>query len=651
MNILGINGGPNTLNNSYIDSLVHGQFHDSACVLLENGELKFALEEERITRIKHTNFFPKHAIAACLKYNGIEFNAIDYYAFAINKKTLETLGEKYIKNMIIPDPAMMILRDMFKKQTMQSLNLKKVRLYDHHYCHAISAFFNSGFEESLVVTLDGVGEGLSGSVYTGKNNRIELLREFPVEKSLGHLYLEVTEFLGMQMFDEYKVMGLAPYGDPDVYKEIFEEFYGLLPDGNFEINFNKLYLLNTICSKRHSDEGFTQQHKDIAASLQATLETIVFHLLAAVIKETGMTRICFAGGVALNCKLMGELLYSGLFDDIYVFPAAGDNGLSAGAAIACNLELGGTVNKDPLKSLALGIDYTEQEIRSCLEEWEDLVSYEQLTDPWGEAAELLAQGEVLAWFSGREEYGPRALGNRSILADPRPAGNKDRINSIIKMREGFRPFAPAVLEEYVEEFFLLPVNEKKDYPFMSFILKSRDDYKTSLGAVIHADGTARVQTVSKTHNADFWKVIHSFYLKTGTPILLNTSFNNNYEPIVHSPADAITFLLTSDINYLIIDGFLIKKRVLADQGIYVKVIPGEQFNISEDTGIEADEYFLDDVYLKESTRISRELWKLLTSNEPTGFTSDSPLLKEIKDLWRKRTIKVMVSKLSLKLEL
>lgn len=562
MNIIGINGGPNHINTILLDEILPGQLTDSSVVLLKDGKLVFALEEERTTRIKHTNYFPKTAMKLCLERTGISYEDIDYFAFATSLSTMESFAPKFMKKPLPKHAGLLVVRDIIRRHTNFEIGLDKIKLYDHHYCHALSTFCQSGFKESLVVTLDGSGNGLSGTVYKGKENKLQLLKRFPIQKSLGFFYLEITKFLGMKLFDEYKIMGLAPYGDPTIYSELFESFYTLLPNGEFEVHFDKLYLLQTICPKREKNIPLNQTHKNIAAALQLSLERIIFHIVTPVQRQTNLNKMCLAGGVALNCKMGGELLYSNLFEEVFVFPAAGDNGLSTGAAFACYLEEGNNFTNKKIETVSLGLDFSTEEVENELDKWKGFIEFRKSNQIYEDTVDLLASGEVVGWFRGKEEYGPRALGNRSIVVDPRPAENKERINSIIKMREDFRPFAPAILEENLKEYFKIPANGQKYFPFMTFILNVKQKYKYILNAVIHVDGSARVQTVSKSTNSSFWKLINSFYKRTNTPVLLNTSFNNNYEPIVHTPFNAITLLLTSNMDYVVIEDHIIQKKML-----------------------------------------------------------------------------------------
>jgi carbamoyltransferase len=295
-----------------------------------------------------------------------------------------------------------------------------------------------------------------------------------------------------------------------------------------------------------------------------------------------------------------------------------------------------------LRSVSLGVSYSAGETEQELANWESFVSYRYCEDIYETTAGLLARNEVIGWFSGREEYGPRALGNRSILADPRPAENKDRINAIVKMREGFRPFAPAITEEHASDYFHLPASGKTDFPFMTFTLKVKEEYSKILGAVVHEDGTARVQTVSRKDNEPFWQLIQAFYKRTGTPVLLNTSFNNNFEPIVHHPADAIAFLLTSDIRYLVVNGFLVEKKDLmltGDPGP-LSIQPLEHLVLSPAAEAGNRNFFLHDVYLKKNIVISEKLWAILSRGDTVNLLEDEVLYREVKDLWRRRSIKI-----------
>uniref|UniRef100_A0A939MDS7 Nodulation protein n=1 Tax=Bradyrhizobium barranii subsp. barranii TaxID=2823807 RepID=A0A939MDS7_9BRAD len=432
---------------------------------------------------------------------------------------------------------------------------------NHHEVHAVSAFAMSGFEQSLVFAIDGGGDFLSGLMAVGSGTVIAQLVSFPEHNSLGLFYLETIRYLGCGMFDEYKVMGLAPYGDPDRYRELFAQFYELLDSGGYRVHLDRIgpALLRNI-QVRRKGMPFTQQHRDVSASLQEALERIVFHTLRHHRKATGMTRLCLAGGVAHNCTLNGKLLYSGLFDDIFVQPAAHDAGCALGAALMVSSELGRPAPRERLPDVYWGPDLgNEQATELELNAWSGHLDIQRSDDIASSAADWMANGAVIGWVQGRSEFGPRALGNRSILADPRPAENKDRINAVVKKRESYRPFAPSALEEDASEFFELP-DGTRQLPFMNFVVRVREAKGNVLGAITHVDGTARLQTVSRKTNPAYWDVINAFKQRTSLPILLNTSFNNNAEPIVQSVSDAITTFLTTDLDGLVVGPFLVRKR-------------------------------------------------------------------------------------------
>jgi carbamoyltransferase len=430
----------------------------------------------------------------------------------------------------------------------------------------------SGFDRSLVLTIDAFGDGASGMILSGEGPALKSLSVLPDSKSLGRFYLGVIRFLGYDLFDEYKVMGLAPYGDPQKYRKMFKKFYTLLPDGDYIIHMDNLHRLFGLAAPRRTDDHIEQLHKDIAAALQESLEAIVLHVLRHYRDTTGHSKLCLAGGVAHNCTLNGKILYSGLFDDVFVQPASHDAGGAVGAALLLCQQRNGLAGSKAWNHVYWGTKVGDgDEVLGSLWKWKDLIEIEKLENVEERAARLLAEGYVIGWVQGRSEFGPRALGNRSILADPRPAENRDIINSMVKKREAFRPFAPSVLEEYVDDFFVVPEN-KKNFPFMVFVLKVREDKQKLLGAITHLDGTARVQTVSKAANPRYWGLIEEFRKLTAVPVLLNTSFNNNAEPIVDSVDDAVVCYLTTRLHYLVVGDYLISKKEGTDRK-YARLAP------------------------------------------------------------------------------
>jgi carbamoyltransferase len=567
MIILGLSGGPNLVYENLF-GLTPYQAHDSACVLVEDGEVLFAIEEERLNRIKHTNKFPSQAMRFCLDSRGIGIEDVDLIAYYSCEEIVDLSTKKmFLSSAQAPVlfNSASLIQHLIAREFGVVVEASKLRFVHHHYAHAMSAYAMSGFEKALIISIDGQGDQSSGMALVGESTRLEQLANFTVENSLGHFYTQTIAFLGYKIFDEYKVMGLAPYGNPKTYRSAFRSFYQLHADGEYEIDREKLLHLFELFTPRRKWEPFTQVHKDIAAALQESLEEIAFHIIKHYQQATGQRHLCLVGGVAHNCTLNGKVLDAGLFDGVFVQPAAHDAGGALGAALCAYYQARPDAKKPgELKQVYWGTESGPAEsVLNGLTPWHDFISFEKVDSQIDQrAAELLAGGSVLGWVQGRSEFGPRALGNRSILADPRPAENKERINQMVKKREGYRPFAPSVLEEYVDEYFVVPENQKQ-LPFMVFVVKVKEDKRALLGAITHVDGTARVQTVARETNAAFWSVIHEFHNITGIPMLLNTSFNNHAEPIVDSIEDAVVCFLTTQLDYLVAGDYLVKKKDIA----------------------------------------------------------------------------------------
>jgi carbamoyltransferase len=634
MYILGISGGPNSVRDTILQ-LPNGSFHDASAAIFKDGELIAAYEEERFTRIKHTNHFPARAIAECLKHLP-EATTPDLIAFSVKEEFLYQMVKEHRGRKGPYDNAAAFVTEMLSLHCQWETDSSRIRFYDHHFCHAAGAYFQSGFEKSLVITIDGAGDGCSGRVYEAAKGQFRELHTISLTDSLGYYYLYVTRHLGFYMFDEYKVMGLAPYGDAEAYRDFFGNFYRLLPDGRFAIDKLELYKLRMIASPRQQGEEITQTHKDIAAALQESLEKIVFHMASHFRSYTGITRLCLAGGVALNCKMTGELLYSGMFEEIFVHPAAADNGLSIGAGLACAHEQNPGAEMPVLRHLYLGSGFSDcSVVEKEIGNWQRQISAKKVDDDALESARLLAANRTVGWFRGKAEFGPRALGNRSILADPRPYENREKINAIVKMREGFRPFAPSVLEELVDEYFEVPAGVRT-FPFMTFVLKVRPQYRDILQAITHVDGTARIQTVSKSTNPHYWRLIHCYHDLTGVGMVLNTSFNSNVEPIVNTPKEAIVCFLTTNLDDLVMEGYHIRKnRTNApDISDFVMQLPGHVRLMDEDGGK------LENLYTKNSFRVSEPLSELIRKRERIPDT-DEQLMSEIRKLLSLRMIDIV----------
>jgi carbamoyltransferase len=571
MLVLGIAGGLDLVYENHF-RFPANMYHDAAAALVHDGRVVAAIEEERLNRIKHTNKLPVSALKFCLESYGVKLEDLDAFAVFMEeqKSSFDPRQQLFNPERKQVKGARLVLHQMFRRELGRDLADEKIRFVNHHLAHAMSAFAPSGFERSLILTIDGLGDNNSGMLLHGEGTRLSVIRSFPASKSLGHFYQTLIRFLGFEYFDEYKVMGLAPYGNAARFRHIFKRFYTLLADGDYATHIDRLGMLFDVAAPRGKDDPITATHQDIAAALQEALEEIVFHVLRHFQKKTGHQNLCLAGGVAQNCTLNGKVLASGLFENVFVQPAAHDSGCAIGAALYVEHTVQPQQKFETLEHVYWGTDVGgDDQIAETLDAWQDFIEVERVADIAERTAQLLAEGSVIGWVQGRSEFGPRALGNRSILADPRPAENKDIINAMVKKREAFRPFAPSVMEEYAGEFFEVPVN-KKQFPFMIFVVDVAQDKRELLGAITHVDGTARIQTVSKKTNSRFWNLLDSFRKLTGVPVLLNTSFNNNVEPIVDSVNDAVVSFLTTKLHYLVVGDYLISKK---------KVQPEEHLNL------------------------------------------------------------------------
>lgn len=659
MYILGINGTFRT-SGEYAHPGDISQHDASAILINECGDILAAVEEERLNRIKHTNRFPYLSIQYCLSSQGITLEDVDYIALPSAQSSYRKLC---IANAI-SDPCVafeeekaFIARHFFQ---LFSFDIsEKLRFSEHHEAHAWSAIAYSGFTRSLVLVLDGIGENYqSGLIAKVEGGDLEIIKRYDISQSIGLFYSRILYMLGYGPFDEYKVMGLAPYGDPNVYSKIFEEGVKLLPGGEFSICGPEIWVqlfsrFGILKHARRSGQDFTKLHKDFAAALQNNTQKLVFHILDHYRQSTGLRSLSFAGGVAHNCSINGEIQRSGKFDNFFVQPAAHDAGIALGAAVDVLNKVTGDRVRKKIPHLFFGphIGSTDS-VREQLTMWCDVISFEKRDDICAHAAKLLAGGAVLGWVQGQSEFGPRALGNRSILADPRPSTNKRRINAMIKKREGFRPFAPSVIEEKANEYFDV-MCEARHYRFMVCTLQVRDRYREYLGAVTHIDGTARVQIVTKSHSK-FWRLINAFGDITGCPIILNTSMNNHAEPIVNSLEDAITCYLTTGLDHLVIDDFIITRRGTTPTlfGTMTVHLPPHRFLEQRIVKNEVS-YFLSTSVPKEMSQkkipISKTSFDILrVSNgresiteliEGFGMLADIEIiLKEMLALWSERAI-------------
>ena len=556
------------------------QGFDSAAALVTSQGIQAAAAEERFTREKATGSFPLNAIRYCLRAAHLTPDAIDYVAHSFSYEPFRPFYEQ-------DEFTQKQFTEVYSREAQVRCLQTYLPAYDwtdklfpvpHHLAHAASAFYLSGFTESLILVADGMGELHSTTVAVGKGNEIETVKQVPGLHSLGILYGVFTLYLGFSMaLDEYKVMGLAPYGNPRRYFHRLMEFIQLKSDGTYAIPL--LFHNSTVEEKetysgtlrlladvfgppREPEAEISQNHLDVAAALQSTLQACLMHVLQYFKKETAQNNLCLAGGVALNCTANGAIKGSRLFRGMFVQPAAGDDGSALGAALY--VQRLHEPNPHPRK-LALplwGPQYDDETIGRVLSGRRECVSlfFHSFADLAVVVARRLAEGQVVGWFQGRMEFGPRALGSRSIVADPRDPTMRGRINRLMKKREEFRPFAPAVIAGAASQFFDMHQGEEPTYAHMLFVTQVRTEYRDQLPAVTHVDGSARVQAVAREDQPRFWALLHEFGKISGIPIVLNTSFNVRGQPIVCTPTEALDTFLAAQLDVLVMGNYLVVPR-------------------------------------------------------------------------------------------
>jgi len=538
-----------------------------------------AAEEERFTRKKHDNSFPINAINYCLKEGGISPENLHYVAFYEKplikfERILQSCVETYpfsLMQFYKAIPTWLNEKLRIKSTIKNKLGYKKEVLFvDHHDSHAASCFFVSPFKKAAIFTIDGVGEWKTAGMYAGDGNKIVPIKEIHFPHSLGLLYSTITAFLGFRVNnDEYKVMGLAPYGNPAFMKE-FRKIIDIKDDGSFKLNMD--YFAYRTKSRMWSDKlerelgnpreygnKITKRHKDIAATLQKVTEEAYIKIANHLYETTKIKNLCIAGGVGLNSVSNGKLYDETPFENIFIQPAASDAGGALGAAMYAHTQILGGKRNFKMEHAYFGPGFTDKEVEEFLKT--KGIRYEKLSkkDLSKKVARLVAKDKIVALFQGRMEWGPRALGNRSILANPINPDMKDIINKKVKHREPFRPFAPGVIAEDAHKYFVLP-HKKLDSPYMLFVFDVKKSKRKRIPAVTHVDGTSRIQTVSRSTNKVYYDIIKEFGKLTGVPIVLNTSFNVRGEPIVCTPEDAYNCFVNTQIDYLVLNRFLINKE-------------------------------------------------------------------------------------------
>jgi carbamoyltransferase len=552
------------------------QGFDAAAALVVDGVIVAAAAEERFNRYKQSGDFPVQAIEYCLGQAALSMADLDEIAhcfdygpfgeiFSLDSTSAKLYDEVFSRQALVEQ-----VRRHFPQ-----FNPERVHPVSHHLSHAASAYFTSGWDECLVVVLDAMGETQSGSIFRGVDGNLEKIREISANDSLGILYSLVTYHLGFDFnSDEYKIMGLAPYGDPRQFEGAFQQMIEFRSDGTVRIPILRLnrtrderenylqtreWLSRNLMPRREPGAEITQAHRDVAAALQAALNRAILHICGHFGASTGLRKIAMAGGVALNCSANGKLTRSGLFDEVYVQPAAGDDGAALGAALH-RASLNGEVLNHRFPVPFLGPCHPASEVDAALNDFGDAITvtrFGNMEETCVHAARMIQEGNVVAWYRGRMEFGPRALGNRSILADPSNPDMRDRVNAMVKKREAFRPFAPAVSIEEIHRWFDVP--PMTSLPYMIATVNVREEYRATLPAITHVDGTARVQTVAEHDNPAFHALLKAVGQLSGREIVLNTSFNVKGQPIVNTPREAIETFLGTGIDCLFIENNLVSR--------------------------------------------------------------------------------------------
>jgi carbamoyltransferase len=550
----------------------YSQMHDSSACITRDGELLFAVAEERISRIKHDAGFPHHAIRACLDFARVRPDELDFVCtgWPVPSRVYASDLKCFLRGQY-PINYMNVLNSTRQFVSMAHQNggfnrftsefgptRAKFRFVDHHRAHAISAYAYSGFDKSVVVVMDGRGAWEASSIWYGHDGYLDHVRTLPWPNSLGLFYAQFTEYLGfVPNSDEWKVMGLAPYGKPGVKLDEFiamnHETYHVNAPLLLERSNGTSAIAKRLGPQRTPESEIDDSFKDVAFAVQDACEIAMLELVKLAVQITKCRNVCLAGGVALNSKANGKIQASGMVDNIFVQPAASDDGVALGAVLAPYLDEGGRLPVKAMRHAYLGPEYCDAEIERVLQTYK--LHATKLDKVACSTAELLAAGKIIGWFQGRMEFGPRALGDRSILADPRDPEMNAKVNNAVKFREWWRPFAPSMLKEVAGEY----LEYACDSPFMILTNPVRPEKRDVIPSVTHVDGSARPQTVEKDINPLYWNLISEFGRRTGVPVIMNTSFNLRGEAIVNTPTDAVRTFFSSGMDYLVIGSYLVEK--------------------------------------------------------------------------------------------
>jgi carbamoyltransferase len=552
--------------------LNYSEMHDSSACIARDGEVLFAIAEERLSRQKHDARFPELAIRACLDFAGVQPQQLDHVCFgwppatAALKHDLKCMATGSVPGNYV-DLVSTLRRNLsFTRQQNGEKPFRArfpatratFRFIDHHLAHAISAYAFSGLDDAAVLVLDGRGAWEATSLWHGRDGRLEHIWTIPWPNSLGLFYAQFTHYLGFQPYsDEWKVMGLAPYGEAGINLRDF-----IIPDNPYKVSARRLLgqdssplagIVDQLGPARVPETQIDTRHKDLAFAVQQSCEDAMLALAVAAVEKTGCRNLCLAGGVALNSKANGKIAASGLVDHIFVQPAASDDGVCLGAVLAPYMDNGGKLPSHKMRHAYLGSASSDEEIEKVLQTYKLRATH--VADPAAAAAQMLANGKILGWFQGRMEFGPRALGARSILADPRDPEMNAKVNNAVKFREWWRPFAPSMLAEVADEY----IESATDSPFMILTAQVRPEKRAVIPSVTHVDGSARPQTVERDVNPLYWRLIREFGDRTGVPVVMNTSFNLRGEPIVCTPTDGIRTFFSSGMDALVIGSFVVEK--------------------------------------------------------------------------------------------
>lgn len=658
---LGLAGGLDPVHEARLDTPENFTY-DGAAVLVEDGTVVAAVEEARVDRINRSNKFPTAAIRFCLEKHGARPEDLDRIAYYAQEEAANQLLSRLYLAMPEVQPrldARRMLAATLGRELRCTIDPGRLSFFQHKLTHAAGAMAQSGFDDALVLILDNSGGLFLGRREDGGATTLEEIAAMPPGKSTTRLFQSLLPFLGLGPLDWQQAVAMAPEGDPAAFRPLFRGLYELLPNGDYTLRLDRIGQLVGKIEPRgpRGTEGPAQQHRDLAAALQEALEEISLHVLRHHRAATGRRNLCLAGGIVENSTTNGKVLYSELFDSVFVHPAVSDAGCALGAALLASEAAGRPAPRRQIEHVYWGQEPEVEALAAELEGWRGFLAAERSPDVARRAAELLAGGALVGWVQGRSEFSPRGLGNRSVLADPRPAENRARVDAALRRPAGSVAVGPSVLEEAAAGLFELPEGTGS-FPYMAFALKVRDAGRPVIAATLNADGTAWLQTVSEQTNSRFSELLRAFHALTGVPALLNTSFRSHAEPIVDSVEDAVVAFLTTELDYLVVGDFVVERRTpsRADRlslrlslPSYVRLQQTRRFVGPERMAVSFQIRTTYDASL--AVPVSRPLYELLMGLEDEralsellpagGDTGDvETLLSELDKLWSQRLVRL-----------